>query len=54
MQVHKLKPTVLQATLLTDGFDTVGTANNVGVLMATGLELGGTLGEAALVNGGVL
>lgn len=54
MQVYRLKLTVLQTTLLTDGLDTVGTANKIGVLMATGLELGGTLREAALVNGGVL
>jgi hypothetical protein len=45
---------VLQTTLLADGLDTVGTANDVGILVATGLELGGTLGQAALVNLGVL
>jgi hypothetical protein len=54
LEVNGLKLTVLQTTLLADGFHTVGTAKNIGVLMATGLELGGTLREAALVNGGVL
>lgn len=42
--------TLFQTTALTDGLDQVGTAHYVGVLITTGLERGGALGQAALVN----
>lgn len=42
--------TLFQTTALTNGLDEVGTAHHVGILMTTGLERGGALGQTALVN----